>query len=110
MQILSSWTCFSKTLNKHTQTKYDPFWIKVFEYGENYKHLSSPMRFIPPSSKLTEVMNLNQSPLLTITNIAIFSIVLIFNIVLTIFNIVITLNLCRSVKGNHLCCNVRLGR
>ena len=76
----------------------------MFEYGENYKHLSSPMRFIPPSSKLTEVMNLNQSPLLTITNIAIFS------IVLTIFKIVITLNLYRSVKGNHLCCNARLGR
>ena len=81
----------------------------MFEYGENYKHLSSPMRFIPPSSKLTEVMNLNQSPLLTITNIAI-SIVLIFNIVLNIFKIVITLNIYRSVKGNHLCCNARLGR
>ena len=27
----------------------------VFEYGGSYKHLNSPMKFLPESSKLTEV-------------------------------------------------------
>ena len=28
----------------------------VFEYGGSYKHLNSPMKFIPPSRGLTEVV------------------------------------------------------
>ena len=27
----------------------------VFEYGGSYKHLNSPMKFLPPSRELTEV-------------------------------------------------------
>ena len=34
----------------------DQIIFDVFEYGGSYKHLNSPMRFLPPSSQVTEVM------------------------------------------------------
>jgi len=33
----------------------DQIIFDVFEYGGSYKHLNSPMRFLPPSSQVTEV-------------------------------------------------------
>ena len=36
----------------------DQIIFDVFEYGGSYKHLNSPMRFLPPSSQVTEVMKL----------------------------------------------------
>ena len=35
----------------------DQIIFDVFEYGGSYKHLNSPMRFLPPSSQVTEVID-----------------------------------------------------